>query len=85
MFRLTEEFWIPSELIKAREVSEDVTSSYFAMDGYARIFPTLEETKSELQKLLEVDSLFIKENIRTKTKIIDNRSYDNRTNIRVEI
>ncbi|MCP2033580.1 glycerophosphoryl diester phosphodiesterase [Planomicrobium sp. HSC-17F08] len=78
-------FPIPLELIKTLEVPEHVTSMSFATDGYARIFPTLEETENELQKLLEVDPLCIKENIGTKAKMIGNRSYDDRTYIRVEI
>ncbi|EGA90856.1 hypothetical protein GPDM_03140 [Planococcus donghaensis MPA1U2] len=78
-------FPIPNALIKIIDVPEDVEYISLATDGYPKIFSTLAETEAELQRLLEIDPLCIKENIGTKAKLKGNCSYDDRTYIKVEI
>ena len=78
-------FPIPNELIKTVDVPEDVEYISLATDGYSEIFSTLAETEAELQRLLELDPLCIKENMGTKARLKGNNSYDDRTYIKVEI
>jgi hypothetical protein len=78
-------FPIPNALIKTVDVPEDVEYISLATDGYSEIFSTLAETESELQRLLELDPLCIKENIGTKAWMKGNSSYDDRTYIKVEV
>lgn len=78
-------FPIPNALIKTVNVPDDVKYISLATDGYSKIFSTLEETESELQRLLELDPLCIKENMGTKAIMKGNSSYDDRTYIKVEL
>lgn len=84
-FAVVNGFPIPNALIKTVDVPKDVEQISLATDGYSRIFSTLEETESELQRLLEIDPLCINENIGTKAWMKGNRSYDDRTYIRVRL
>lgn len=78
-------FPIPNALIKTVDVPDDVTYISLATDGYSKIFSTLEETESELKRMLEIDPLCISENIGTKAWMKGNSSYDDRTYIKVQL
>ena len=78
-------FSIPNALIKTVDVPEDIEYISLAIDGYSEIFSTLAETEAELQRLLELDPLCIKENMGIKARLKGNSSYDDRTYIKLEI
>jgi glycerophosphoryl diester phosphodiesterase len=50
-----------------------------ASDGYPKLFPTLEESESYLEKVLKNDPLSINENIQTKMTVKGNFSFDDRS------
>ena len=56
-----------------------------ASDGYPELFDSLDDTERHLQELLDKDPLCIKENPATKCLVTGNRSFDDRTYLRLEI
>lgn len=63
------------------ETSELILTS----DGYPEIFDTLEETEAYLADVLTKDPLCIKENPASKCLVDGNRSFDDRTFLKIEI
>lgn len=56
-----------------------------ASDGYPALFDTLAETEAHLRQLLRQDPLCIEANPATKCLVSGNRSFDDRTYLKIEI
>ena len=54
-----------------------------ASDGYPELYDTLDETEGKLQEVLTKDPLCINENPATKCLVEGNRSFDDRTYLRI--
>ena len=63
----------------------DAHELILASDGYPEVLNTLEETETALEEVLEKDPLCINENPATKCLVKGNRSFDDRTYLRLEI
>jgi len=61
------------------------TTVVLASDGYPALFDTLAETEAHLHRLLGRDPLCIAENPATKCLVSGNRSFDDRTYLKLEI
>ncbi|MDD4557008.1 MAG: hypothetical protein PHE89_06775 [Alphaproteobacteria bacterium] len=72
---------IPEEEIVVYDVKQ-AKEIILASDGYSILFPTLEETEKELQRIVNADPLCYKENKGTKGILEGNVSFDDRSYIR---
>ena len=63
----------------------DAHELILASDGYPTLYDSLDETERHLKELLEKDPLCINENPATKCLVEGNRSFDDRTYLRLEI
>lgn len=84
-FAVINGFPIPPELIKTVDLPHDVEFLSLASDGYPKIMDSLEETEEELSRILKADPLCIYENRSTKGIANHNRSFDDRTYIKIQI
>ena len=64
---------------------DDTDELILASDGYPHLFDTLEETETYLSEVLAKDPLCICENPATKCLVEGNRSFDDRTYLRLGI
>ena len=75
---------IAPELVPAQSV-QGAKELILASDGYPELFDTLEDTEKRLQEVLLNDPLCIHENPATKCLVEGNRSFDDRTYLRLEL
>ena len=64
---------------------ENTEEIILASDGYPELFNNLEETETALEEVLEKDPLCINENHASKCLVEGNRSFDDRTYLRLDI
>lgn len=64
------------------DVDQDNTEIVLATDGYPRLYPTLKQSETYLQKCLDTDPLFIRLNPMTKGWMEGTESFDDRAYIR---
>ncbi len=76
---------IPSHFIKVFPLSAEVHQLVLATDGYPILMPSLEESERELHRLLQEDPLCIGPLLGTKGVRPGNRSYDDRTYLKLEL
>ena len=76
-------FSIPIQFVKVIKTCATGSEIILASDGYPRLMPTLKESEAELDRLLCEDPLCIKENIATKGLKIGQKSFDDRSYIRL--
>lgn len=76
---------IPSRFIICHPIPEKAKQLILATDGYPTLLPTLDETETELKRLLENDPLCIGPLAGTKGVKPGNISYDDRTYLRLEL
>ena len=80
---------IDGQKIDARQVHclpvGDADELILASDGYPMLFNTLEASEHYLQEVLEKDPLCINENKATKCLVEGNRSFDDRTYLKIKI
>lgn len=75
---------IDASLIPSMKLN-NVYELILASDGYPELFDTLAETESRLQHILATDPLCINEHPATKCLVEGNRSFDDRTYLRLRI
>ena len=63
----------------------DTRELILASDGYPEVFNTLDQTEKALEEMLEKDPLCINENPSSKCLVEGNRSFDDRTYLRLDL
>lgn len=76
-------FPIPLQHVRVIKVKAPETEIVLASDGYPRLMPTLRESEKEQERLLAEDPLCIGDNIATKGLKVGQKSFDDRSYIRL--
>lgn len=84
-FSVVDGFDIPMPLVRVITVPQSVSEIVLASDGYPKLYPTLEATEQSLHDIITDDPLLINRYKATKCVLKGQKSFDDRTYLRLKV